>query len=84
MDPTVSNFAHRAYGIMLNQLSPWFYIDVLCLQGHSVMLLQAKWITVRSLTTVEKVSKSWKGKKRLWEVSAALHLFTILLHEEVT
>lgn len=41
MDPTVSNFAHCAYGIMLDQLSV-VCIDVLCLQGHSVIPLHVK------------------------------------------
>lgn len=42
MDPIVSNFAHRAYGIMLHQLSLWFCIDVLRLQGLSVRPLRGK------------------------------------------
>lgn len=42
MDPIVSNFAHCAYGIMLDQLSVWFSIDALRLQGHSVRPLRGK------------------------------------------
>lgn len=37
-----SNFAHCAYGVVLDQLSPRFRIDVLCLQGRSVRPLPDK------------------------------------------
>lgn len=42
MDPIVLNFAHCAYGVVLDQLSPRFRIDVLCLQGRSVRPLPDK------------------------------------------